>query len=200
MIRQPILALSFAILATTAAIGQSPPSPFAEGTQAFRTILRSQGLAPLRSPHDLRSNAGQKILIVFGTPTIVDELCRDGTLSHFLANGGAFLLATDRRTPESVFDRFGIRVTGTIVTAPPRFSWRGMPHCPFVFPAGRADGPRTALFENLKTPAQVATNNPSFLDGNLEQTAAYLQIRLFSGGAGWPSPRYPPSGGANAHS
>jgi hypothetical protein len=58
-----------------------------------------------------------------------------------------------------------------------------MPHCPFVFPAGRADGPRTALFENLKTPAQVATNNPSFLDGNLEQTAAYLQIRLFSGGA-----------------
>ena len=128
-----------AFVLASAATGQSNVPPFGEGTQAFRTVLKSQGLTPLQSPNDLRENAGQKILIVFGKPDILDDLCGDRTLPQFLDGGGAFLLATDRPTPDSIFDLYRIRVNGAIVQRAAAI--RLAAECPSSRWSKRAGGP-----------------------------------------------------------
>jgi hypothetical protein len=176
-----------------AAVAQRPaPRPFDEGTHAFRAVLNQQGVRPVTSIDQVDADPAHSMVIALGHITGTSNRLGDDVhgLRWFLDNGGAVLIATDRPTPDWLFERFGVRVTGTFLRAPDGFCYRGMADCPFLEPPENdITRPRIlgqwllgrdtigALFAG--TDHKVATNRPSHLEFQNSQLPVVANVPAF---------------------
>jgi hypothetical protein len=176
--------VSFLLAGSGPVRGQRPHEPpFGQGTFLFRNLLHyNLKLTPVKDPHDL-GDPSRTILIVLGETEVLGGL--PFKLKDFLEQGGAALVATDRKTlpkdtPEGTnaagnqLDReLGVGVTGDAavqVDNVPRYTYRGgLAECPLVQPDPDAV---PALFPTIPRLA-VATNKPSYLNMKLKRMEAH---------------------------
>ncbi len=162
-----VLALAFIVLLPISAAAQNAGVPFEHGNHAFRYVLYSHELEPLKDKTSLDANS---ILILFGETQFLDQI--PGGLDKFLNNGGAVLVATDRSLQEKWQKFFHIELKHEFINAPADLAYRRIPECPWVVPA-HVDG--IPIFRNL---SQVATNKPAYL---LNHSKELKTLATFSG-------------------
>jgi hypothetical protein len=162
------LILFLAARALAQPTGEAPPQrAAAEGTDAFRLMLKMAGLKPATSREDLLDHPTTGILMALGPAPTVDELAASGELRRFLDAGGAVLVATDRPTSNELFSVLPARVNGQPISVPRERSYRGeLPDCPLVVEPSLLRQvlgltPHQIL-SGLERP--VATNRPSSID------------------------------------
>jgi hypothetical protein len=155
-----LLVLSFA----GPAAAQWRPPPFGEDTHYFRYVLTQFGANPVHNPTKLFDDPEKKVWIVFGDTEILKSALIFGDLRRFLNNGGAVLIATDRRTSDDFQKELGIRISGQFVSTEPQFAYRHeLLECPLLNELPRKQG-RHPIFAGLPTPPTIATNRPSRID------------------------------------
>src|SRR5262249_40741422 len=139
-----------------------------EGTHILRRMLFDEGLKPLDSFRGI--DPKRSILIVLGR---TDQLTRiRGGISRFVSQGGALLLASDRRIGNRQGRGELSRLAGVSINAEsvaganPASCYRSLPHCPWVVPNVNLPKALPTLFLDPRQPGQllqVATNVPSHL-------------------------------------
>jgi hypothetical protein len=128
-----------------------------QGSEVFRSyVLDKIGLEPLGDMKALKDDPQNKLLIVFGDLSVLQDVPR--RVGGFLRYGGAVLIATDRSTPHFTVGDFAFQIRGSDIVVPTDSpsAYRGRPDCIFVAPT-EAGSP---IFKNLKL---VATNRPGYL-------------------------------------
>src|SRR5262245_20027351 len=172
----------FMLLAVASSLpAQSQPTQppiSATGTEAFRAVVASYGLKPLKEFRELKEAPPERTLIIafrgagpLGVPYSdqldklhAAEILPEGLLG-FLETGGAALVATDQSTEHLGWaESLGVRVDGRKVFAgfdSEISSYRGNRECPYVRAADKSNG-HVNLLAGLP-PRTVATNRPSFL-------------------------------------
>lgn len=142
----------FILLFCTASAPAQPRVPFGQGSHALRHILRKLNLQPL-SDFSQISDPSDTLVIVLGETEPLSQLPRG--VAGFLEDGGALLVATDRKAIG--FEKAG--VAGALInTSSPEQAYRGLPDCPLV----TAFDPHHPLFQGVRQ-RQLATNLPSYL-------------------------------------
>ncbi|HEX4590266.1 MAG TPA: hypothetical protein VH120_10085 [Gemmataceae bacterium] len=164
-----LAALVVAVIAGPA-VAQSERARFGEGTQAFRLILGALGVSPPPEGNHLLDQPQNRILIVFGRTDVLDRFL-PGDLKQFILDGGAVLIATDRRTSDELFREIGVQISGETLTTEPGggVAYRGsLTECPLVWEYGRPPGsprpPSGFLFQGMGHEPTVASNLPSGID------------------------------------
>ena len=186
-------------------------TPYGQRTDAFRRLLYELKFQPLMSFGDLQENASESILIVLGDPHCLSKRNFREGLRSFVEQGGAVLIATDKRTDgeagENLSKLAGVRVTGeTLMCLGPNAAdlYEESPYCPFVQPVPASAvsasstnvlgalaslagmGERPALFRDphpdKPDDLHVATNAPS----RLEQSRVVAARRYSSTGLSSP--------------
>jgi len=123
-------------------------------THIFRKLLHKAGCKPLTSVRELNNNDPEDcVLILLGDTSILGSTMME--YSSFIRQGGAVLVATDRRVSLAAFE---ILVTGESVEIPENspFAYKRSVECITVLPT-RKDWP---IFQGLD---RVVTNRPSYL-------------------------------------
>lgn len=170
---------------------QRPPRediPYERRTDAFRRLLFICHFQPLSSFPELTEHPSESLFIMLGEPGCLSRpYFREG-LGSFVSEGGAVLIATDKRTVneagECLSELAGVTVAGeTLVVRPdqigPEVVYSNSEYCPFVQPVENSNilGAAVALlrmgeskpdlFRRSPNPdqqrLQVATNAPSYL-------------------------------------
>ena len=165
MMRAAMVATLFVVVVAGPGFARSKPKPYCEDTHAFRAILNALRTHPPPEGNDILDEPWKRILIVFGRTEILDSL--QGRLHSFIKDGGAILIATDRRSSDELLQEIGVRVSGATVATDPRagVAYRNMPECPFVWEFGRPAGsnrpPSGFLYRGMGTEPRVASNLPS---------------------------------------
>jgi hypothetical protein len=170
---RPALLLLALVVAAPAA-GQDAGRVPANGTEAFRFGLHLQNLRPISRPAEALDNPRHTMIVFVGSPA-VNNFAEPGRLRAYLKDGGAVLVASDQ--PAGRFgpgaggagdwaDQFGIRITGTRLTADVAHSYHKQTGQPFVKPrADVAAGGASPhdLFTGVEEagPNAVATDRPS---------------------------------------
>src|SRR5262245_58669677 len=92
-----------------------------EGTHVFRRILHDHNIEQgLESIDDVSAEPGRTLLIVLGDLNVLTKV--PGGLEQFLADGGAALLASDRRITDPDVRRALFRVAGVTISGDPIIS------------------------------------------------------------------------------
>jgi hypothetical protein len=162
--------------------GRPKPGVSFQGSQAFRHALTQLHLKPLENFDRLVDNPRRTLLIVFGRTDPLDELQRrygshnpgsaykSGGLQNFLKQGGAILLATDRKVDPIQLQELGVAIGGQIVQGRPEKSYTKEPACPLVRNFDR----NHPIFEGVNS---IATNTPSYL--SLSEGAKLRRLARF---------------------
>jgi hypothetical protein len=161
----------------------------------------------VRTFAELHLEPGKSVLIVLGNPNCLTNGYLPEGLRHFIEQGGAVMIATDKATKgeaaENLIDVARVTVTGETLecVSPDTSQFYQTPYCPFVksmassAPLGGSAnvmgtlaeligvGQRPALFRNPhpdQPDLRVATNAPSRLEvqGWLPRTGLYQLARL----------------------
>jgi hypothetical protein len=141
------------------AVASSAPAqstvPVNERFDAFRFILWQRRLDPSPGREEAFAKPAKSIVIVFGRTEILERV---GSLKRFVMNGGALMVATDRKTGGALERDFGVRVLGYQIEGRDKTSvYRGSETCPLVQSIPDA---KPALFPAHHS---VASNRPSLL-------------------------------------
>jgi hypothetical protein len=149
-----------------------------EGTHVFRRILHDAGYTPLKGYADLPEKPGATLLVVLGDLEGLRFV--PGGLQKFLSEGGAALIASDRKVRDAasrkvLLDVAGVTIDGvSLACLDERWCYEGLDFCPFLVPAS------TELFTGRDKGGasyyQVAANVPSMLvrRSNKGRPVAYL--------------------------
>ncbi|HWG44969.1 MAG TPA: hypothetical protein VN688_19525 [Gemmataceae bacterium] len=168
-----------------------PQLPYGQRTDAFRRLLYELKFQPLKTFAELQLNPSESVLIVLGDPSCLSRGYFPEGLMPFVQQGGAVLIATDKKTEGEVGKNLvslaGVNVTGeTLMCLRPNPAdlYGTSPYCPFVQPvpdstgsAGSTNvlgalativgaGGQPVLFRNPRPDQpdlRVATNAPSRL-------------------------------------
>jgi hypothetical protein len=165
-----LLAVAGFALALPDAAAQQISPQWLEGMHAFRRILYERQFTPVHSMQELQSDPQHGMLVVLGDTDVVDSV--PGGIIQFVEQGGALLVASDRRIahlpplpgrirrqPEYWEDRFGVEFVDRPVLATDKtIAYQGYEECPIVEFIRRTSIP---VGENLQSP--VATNCSGFL-------------------------------------
>ncbi len=120
-----------------------------QGTQGFRNILEEFKLRPVTSAKDLPLlKPAETLIVIFGGNGTLESVRSRLKLREFLKEGGALLIATDRKTP---LPEWGHQVNGGKVLDKAN-AYRGVSACPLVH----------APFLGIER--GLAANHPSFLE------------------------------------
>ncbi|MFL5331095.1 MAG: DUF4350 domain-containing protein [Gemmataceae bacterium] len=143
------------------------------GSRFFRALLAGAGMKPRErgdpdSIADFLAHPSEHILIVFGDVNWIKTNLVRNDLRRFVKNGGALLIATDRRTEEITGAELGIWVDGHVVFRGldrPEFVYREtLKDCPLLQTPADISKYRVALGPLAASWDRVATNLPSFLE------------------------------------
>jgi hypothetical protein len=120
-------------------------------THIFRKLLHKAGCTPLTSLREMKNNPEECVLILLGDTSILASTMKES----FIEQGGAVLVATDRRASLPAFD---VQVTGESVVVPDNspFAYKKSVECITVQPNGKG----LPIFQGLD---RVVTNRPSYL-------------------------------------
>jgi hypothetical protein len=129
--------------------------PVTETTVCFCDIFKALRLTPLQSMKQLGLAPERTLLVVCGDTSVLKQV--PGTLSGFLEQGGAVLVATDQNSSGHT-DELGVAVRGTAVRAEGTDCYRDQAFCPLVteFEDGHP------IFK-IKKIGRIASNRPSYL-------------------------------------
>jgi hypothetical protein len=139
----------------------------AEGTEIFRKALDLLHFKPVKDFAAL--NPEDCILIMLGDTRRLTEV--PGGLTHFLQQGGAALIASDKpmqpAAKTALADATGVWITGFTWSQSTNLAvcYRNKDFCPFVQPFGPQSNLRFLQHPTQPRYLQVATNLPSTLDG-----------------------------------
>lgn len=172
------------------------PGPDPNGTEAFRAILNEQGFEPLDLKLRIYDDPSSTLVIILGDTTHpnlpVSDFDINDFLRHYLEEGGALLLASDRATPPlgrgHWVDEFNVQITGElVVTDTERDRFAESPNCPFVETESildRLGGRQRSEFRDVFEPFdRIATNNPSLIRGMDPFAAAWHPYSATIGGS-----------------
>jgi hypothetical protein len=171
-VRCALALLAAAALAAPAA-AQPRDEITGEGTEAFRAVVASYKLTPLKTIDEALNDPERTLIISFRglkngrpTPDLLEPLLPNDRLRVFVDGGGAVFVATDVRMSDNWSHAFGVSVTGKQVTTSPPTGYQANRRFPFV---GPVEGAEIDLFATRnRSPLRVATNKPSCL---LDQSA-----------------------------
>jgi hypothetical protein len=164
-----VLALLLLLPAAPTGQEQELITPF-DGTQLFRNLLSVFKLHPITTIADFANKpANQTVLIVLGDLSCLDPLAqaRPGGLKKFVDDGGALLIASDRRD-EGRLREFDLSISGKLPRVPQEKEiWQGRPQAELFKDSDdcvliKYDSSLThPIFAGCKK--GIATNAPSFL-------------------------------------
>jgi hypothetical protein len=159
-----------------AAPAQEPNTPFGQGSHALRAILKQKfGMKPLdETAFGERITSGdvsQVLVVVLGDTSFLKRF-RDTSLASFVQQGGAVLVAADRKTgnEDALQQSFRLRITGDYLKIDKRSpsAYRRTDDCILISSFDKSD----PLFFQVD---RIATNRPSHLtrdgDGPLKAVA-----------------------------
>jgi hypothetical protein len=172
-------------------------TPVAFQSHVFRHILFKTGFNALRSFKELRDHAADTVVIFLGDTSAINRRSFGRSLREFVADGGAVLVATDRKpsgeTEAELAQTVGVTVEGRTLYAPGApdgMVYHKSAFCPFLVPEPAAipDLLRASRVGS-GVRLQVATNAPSCLrplvgspPGKIRPLALLPPLLHFEGG------------------
>jgi hypothetical protein len=179
--------------------GSTADASYGKRTDAFRRLLFELRFQPVTDFAALRAKPSESLLIVLGDPSCLSKNNFPQGLRRFVEQGGAVLIATDKKTDGEAGDNLkrlaGVTVTGETLICSSENGYGSSEYCPFVEPmvdsAARNSsvnvlgalatlvgiGNQPDLFRdphNEKSNLRVATNAPS----RLQQVRGWLLLGI----------------------
>jgi hypothetical protein len=156
-----LLAIVLLAGAGAATSARAQRSPFPEGSESIRWMLKNSGLSAQADVDQLRADPEHSILIVLGDLNWLERKLPEGP-EEFVRSGGALLIASDQAAHKILHNVAGVRIDGHLIVDQRHLDrcHRKQPYRPFVksTDAHLPDGS-----ENPFAGLQVATNIPSYL-------------------------------------
>ena len=164
-----VLTSLMALAAPAQTVSPQQDTAFLEGTHAFRRILHDRGFQkflPTKNSEDLADSKHTLVVILGDTAPLAELFEEPDGLKEFVHNGGALLVATDRRSHDILKRTFGIAVKGERLSLSQDLEgYLGNRECPFL----EIRNGEPNLFRSVEVPdgpesPQIATNRPSYLE------------------------------------
>ncbi len=158
-------------MAWTARAQEQPPLSYV-GSEYFRFFLYLNSLKPLSNFTDAVNSPHDTVLVCVGDVRWINQESKGELFEKFVRAGGSVLIATDSQCvgnhAESWESRFGVKISGNLLTADPKDCSGMLEGRPFAKPRRRPlfDANRDSpfvMFKDLQAagPKAVATDLPS---------------------------------------
>ena len=141
------------------------------GSEFFRFFLHKQGLKPVADYTAADTKPAETLIVCVGDAEWVNREIGGDRLYQFLKDGGAVLIATDAAAPANRLgtweNRFGVHISGNLLTAKADECFDGLEGRPFVKPRRRPFPPLFgspfAMFDGVTADGStaIATDRPS---------------------------------------